>query len=49
MIHIKSRIKGINVKYGKGKAILIRAPIITKYGRTKNNSCLGPPKTKEFN
>ena len=46
MIHIKSRIKGINVEYGKGKAILISAPIITKYGRTKNNSCICPPNIK---
>ena len=35
MILIKSRIKVINVEYGKGKAESACAQFVTKYGETK--------------
>ena len=38
MIMIQSGIKVTNVEYGKGKAELISAQIMTKYGETKKNS-----------
>ena len=35
MIMIKSKIKAINVEYGKGEAELISAQIETKYGESQ--------------
>ena len=47
MLMIKSRIKVINVEYGKGKAELISAQIKTRYGENqKIILAYVPPKTK---